>query len=166
MTGGLTATEEQTLLELLGKVTQPYSRPFNESLCRLVPPTVVELVLLRGFADRREVLLTQRPDEPGDPWPGAWHCPGTIMRVTDHDTMSALVRLAETEIGSPLAWHNFVYNDVMHNFGGRPLLLRKIYRGAVLPDATVQGAWHNLNALPKDIIPEHIPMIQRVAHPS
>ena len=161
----LVAAEEAQLISLLGKAEQPYSLELAEALLRRVPNIAIELVVMRHLEDSPcQVLLTQRAPEKGDPWAGLWHCPGTVIRSSDRrGILDALDRLEEKEIGAKLQGYEFVGDNAQPNFGGRMLTIQLIFMGKVAADAPVKGLWYNIGSLPKDIIPEHLPMIGRAA---
>ena len=69
-----------------------------EALMNLMVVCTVEMVPIRVSGNGKlQVLLTQRPDD--DPiWPGDWHVPGVVLRITDslsapHDFNDAFSRI-------------------------------------------------------------------------
>lgn len=163
MTGGLTTAEEATLVDLLEKVDQPYSRRLTEALLGCIPALAVELVILRRHNGIVYVLLTQRPDDPDDPWASAWNCPGSVARVTDTDGIPAIIkRLEEEEVGCALNSARLIYEAANPNFGRRKLTFQLVHLAQVEPGVETRGEWYTVDNLPANIMVEHISMIQRV----
>jgi hypothetical protein len=178
VTGGLTAEEEMYLRGLLSRVTQPWSTAFAEIMQSIMPSNAVELVVRRWVKGELQVLLLQRKYSDDDPWNGQWHCPGTIIRGDDGKEAKeetartgtkvrardiALRRLVECEIGALLKRSFFAYEDEISEFGPRILVIQWIYVGLVEEDAEVNGTWFDIDALPPNIMAEHVPMIRRAA---
>jgi hypothetical protein len=181
VTGGLTAEEEAYLRGLLSKVTQPWSTAFAELMQAIMPSNAVELVVRRWRGGKVQVLLEQRKYSPDDPFYGQWHCAGTIVQGLDGKKAKdetertgvrvrardiALQRLIDREIGAPLTRFFYAYDDEVSGFGPRVLVIQWIYVGFVEEDAEVNGTWFDIDALPPNIMAEHVPMIERAAYAS
>ena len=68
------------------------------------PLTGVDLVIFTVRDERLHVLLTQRPDRPGEPHPHAWALPGGFIDVDQDESLEACARrkLAEkTGVATP-----------------------------------------------------------------
>lgn len=176
VTGGLTLEEEAYLRGLLRRVTQPWSTAFAEIMQATMPSNAVELVIRRWVGGRQQVLLVHRSYSLDDPWNNLWHCPGTIIRGEDgkkakEETRStgvkvrardiALRRLIASEVGGPLARVFYAYDDEVSEFGPRVLVLQSIFVGVAEEGVELSGSWFDVDALPDNIMPEHVPMIQQ-----
>lgn len=160
-------------------VGQPWSTAFVEAIYGIVPGTAVELVIRRWRRDGgQEVLLFQRTYSRDDPWNRKQHCPGTMVRVEDGRTAAkltaergaqvwshevALNRLLQSEVGTQVCCICCVGRDEVPDFGPRGLVWQIIYVGTLPEDtpAPAGSQWFNVDALPADIIPEHVEMILR-----
>lgn len=79
------------------------------------PLTTVDLVIFTVRDSRLHVLLTQRPDQPGEPFPGRWALPGGFVDVDRDDTLEACARRKlkeKTGLDSP-------YLEQLGSFGNR-----------------------------------------------
>ena len=79
------------------------------------PLTGVDLVMFTVRDERLHVLLTQRPDRPGEPFPHRWALPGGLIDVERDDSLEACARrkLAEkTGVTTP-------YLEQLGSWGGR-----------------------------------------------
>lgn len=56
------------------------------------PLTGVDLVMFTVRDERLHVLLTQRPDRPGEPFPHRWALPGGLIDVERDDSLEACAR--------------------------------------------------------------------------
>ncbi|SRR5258708_4611652 len=84
-TDGLTKTEDEILEQLLSKFRGGrISTPVYTELARIIPQPIVELVLLRERNGILETLLIARPKD-DIAWPGMYHTPGSVLRVSDFD---------------------------------------------------------------------------------
>lgn len=183
--GGYRSRFAQWLVVRLARwVRQPWSTAFVEAVYGIVPGTAVELVIRRWGRDgEQEVLLFRRTYSRDDPWNQLWHCAGTMVRVTDGQTAARLtaergqrvwshdVALNRLINGEVCAWVQFICmvgRDEIPDFGPRGLVWQIIYTGT-LPEGTPAppGAqWFPVRALPGDIIPEHVAMIERALAPA
>lgn len=120
------------------------------------PLTTVDVVIFTVRDGSLQVLLVQRPDGPGEPFPNAWALPGGFVDVRLDDSLQACARrklLDKTGVSSP-------YLEQLGSWGGKT----RDPRGwsathayfALLPFEAVQlqpedgktAQWHSVNALP------------------
>ena len=120
------------------------------------PLTTVDVVIFTVRGSALQVLLVQRPDGPGEPFPNAWALPGGFVDVRQDDSLQACARrklLEKTGVSSP-------YLEQLGSWGGKT----RDPRGwsathayfALLPFEAVQlvpkdgktAQWHPVNALP------------------
>ncbi|MFW5703200.1 MAG: hypothetical protein ACOCXP_04535 [Candidatus Dojkabacteria bacterium] len=167
---GLSETEIDQLIELLEGLDMDNinKRAFNAIAKRFVF-TAIEVVAYRISASGDpEVLLTPRPDEPGEPWPGQLHYPGTIVRIADMDPnldepiagdgevhilfRKSLRRLEEKEFNAKL--HNL--NLICHEYRltNRGPTLSYVFLAEISGDKH-EGKFYNLNSLPNKLHPNH-----------
>jgi ADP-ribose pyrophosphatase YjhB (NUDIX family) len=79
------------------------------------PLSGVDLVIFTVRDDALAVLLTRRPDQPGEPCPGQWALPGGFIDVAQDATLEACARRKlqeKTGIASP-------YLEQLGSWGGR-----------------------------------------------
>lgn len=120
------------------------------------PLTTVDVVIFTVRDGGLQVLLVQRPDGPGEPFPNAWALPGGFVDVRLDDSLQACARrklLDKTGVSSP-------YLEQLGSWGGKT----RDPRGwsathayfALLPFEAVQlqpedgrvAQWHPVNDLP------------------
>ena len=68
------------------------SRPSSPSPAFARPLTGVDLVIFTVRDERLHVLLTQRPDRPGEPYPHAWALPGGLIDIDEAAGQGPLAR--------------------------------------------------------------------------
>jgi ADP-ribose pyrophosphatase YjhB (NUDIX family) len=138
--------------------------PIFLEVTRLVVTPVTEFAPMREKEGKLQVLLTQRPDD--DPnWPGKWHVPGTVVRSTDQKGHlgDAMDRVLKGEL-----------HGAVLPMQGEPQLVEvtfdEILRGAEIDhvyyfktdakdEELVDGQFFDIDDLPEEMIPHHIPMI-------
>ncbi len=82
-TEGLTQEEDEQLTDLLSKWKGGrISAPVFTELARIIPQSIVEVVVFRKNGNTLETLLIPRPAD-DIVWPGMYHTPGTALRLTD-----------------------------------------------------------------------------------
>lgn len=89
--------------------------PSAEALDFPRPFTTVDVVILTLYQQQLQVLLVQRPDAPGEPFPGQWALPGGFVDVGQDQTLldCALRKLREkTGVTSP-------YLEQVGSWGGK-----------------------------------------------
>ncbi len=83
-TDGLTPEEDRELVKLLSKWKGgKISTPVFTELARIIPQSIVEVVLFRENDGFLETLLIPRPKN-DIVWPGMMHTPGTARRASDY----------------------------------------------------------------------------------
>ena len=133
------------------------------------PLTTVDVVIFTVRGGALQVLLVQRPDGPGEPFPNAWALPGGFVDVRQDDSLQACARrklLDKTGVSSP-------YLEQLGSWGGKT----RDPRGwsathayfALLPFEVVQlvpkdgktAQWHPVNALPGSLLAfDHADILQ------
>jgi ADP-ribose pyrophosphatase YjhB (NUDIX family) len=169
VTGGLTAAEEQQLLDLLARVGQPYSMRFFEALTDVLPVVAFEAVILRMHEGRRQILLEFRhggPDNnggPDDKWPDCWTVPGTVLRLTDATLDAVMDRLAKKELGIDRfeTWR-CVGQRLLHGKAehGRAQALQMVHIATIPEGQETKGRWFDLDDLPSNFLHAQQSLIQ------
>jgi hypothetical protein len=126
---------------------------------KLMPTTSIELLVIKGSADDRQILLLRRPST--DPiWPNQLHFPGTVLRNGDTEE-SALARDAK-EIGLdqfPSA-PTFGGYDICHTDRCYNTALYFIFDNPQFTPTV--GEFYPLNNLPKDMIQYQVGQLTRL----
>lgn len=169
VTNGLTSEEDEELVRLLLKAAagrspgQPMvmSRDVSDAIGQVAAVISLECVVLRRRGGRIETLLIPRPDN-CRMWRGKVHAPGTLVRVGDLTHRSAITRMALNELGVD-------FSRVVKVGIGDPVELgrkcvNQIFHLCLLDQDPPNGTWHDVQALPENIVPEHRRMIARVAY--
>lgn len=155
ITGGLSEAEERQLIDLLGKVQQPYSMRFFEKLTDVVPVVAFEAVILREYEGRRQIRLVFREEGPGDKWPDCWTVPGTILRITDETLDATLRRLAKKELGlDQFETWRCVGQRLLHGKAGhsRAQALQMVHIVTIADMPHAKGRWFDLDQLPDNFL--------------
>jgi hypothetical protein len=112
MLGTLNTDEEQTLVQLLSRLS-PGLLPYDifTQVARLVALSIVEVVPLRYFKGRIQVLMIPR-DASDQFWSNQLHTPGTVVRPTDTSELeSVFTRIFTDELqGTPVGQPHFIGN--------------------------------------------------------
>ncbi|MBU4380851.1 hypothetical protein L6255_03700 [Candidatus Parcubacteria bacterium] len=161
ITGGLTAGEEETLIGLLGKVAQPWTERFYNSVNRITALTAVYQVILRRTEAVVEVFLTPREDKI---YHDKVHHPGSMVRWTDKPGFfpDAIARVKNGELGG------VEYATEPHLAGviltdtprGKEISVVLICETTETPN--VPGNWHSVSNLPANLI-EHEVVLNKMA---
>lgn len=82
-TEGLTLEEDRRLADLLKKLSKgPISTPVYTEIARIIPQSIVEVVIFRENNNTIETLLIPRPKD-DIVWPNMLHTPGSAIRRSD-----------------------------------------------------------------------------------
>lgn len=165
VTEGLTAEEEATLVELIGKTGNQMSAAFFNTVAKKFVLVAFEAVILRWSKDHDEVLLTARSE--GDLWEGMLSCPGTILRATDTSLDDAKRRLEEQEL--KILFHSVRFMAPMFVDASRSRRgphLKLIHLCHIDQDPPVLHRWVNARTLhtelPDRLIASQYDMIEQV----
>lgn len=167
ITAGLTEEEEDKLVELLGKVNQPWSAQFYNAAAPLFTLTTVELPCFWQDESERglKVFLFRRPDN-DKYWPRKLHSPGTVLRAKDEGYDVAIKRVVQQELGLfhlPVfrVDHSSYINHTPRGHETPRIFLSKL-DDTVAKSLMNKGAFYNADHLPNDLIDHHY-MIIKVA---
>lgn len=150
-----TDVDTALLVDLLERLPSPMPYPAFRALCKRMPSSACELIVLRRRGLAIEVLLTQRPENDPD-WPGAWHYTGSVIRDTDTCFEDALHRIMKTEIRGYLQELPKYIGDILTSFK-RGLILQRIYVGVLDEYYPHEGQFFNIKDLPQPFIDEQLP---------
>ncbi|MFH1631667.1 MAG: NUDIX domain-containing protein [bacterium] len=125
------------------------------------PAVAFELLVFRHNKDKLEILLTQRESDDKF-WPGWWHFPGTIIRITD-SVESVWKRLAD-EVGVDKFDRqprlvDFNFSDNKRGHGGHLFYLLEVDRDANFPN----GQFFPIDDLPEPILDHQPAQIEQAA---
>ncbi|MDD4937801.1 MAG: hypothetical protein PHX34_02170 [Candidatus Shapirobacteria bacterium] len=142
-TDGLTLKEDQQLTDLLSKWNGGrISTPVFTELAKMIPQSIVELVIFRQNNDVLETLLIPRPKD-DIVWPGMLHNPGSAIRNSDFKNnaqqpeKSLFERLQNSEVKAPFASPIFV--DLHRGIGQRGSEVAQIYFTEMLSEPNQEG---------------------------
>ena len=150
-----TDVDTALLIDLLERLPSPMPYPAFRALCKRMPSSACELIVLRRKGLAIEVLLTQRPENDPD-WPGVWHYTGSVIRDTDTCFENALHRVLDTEIRSYLREPPKFIADRLTSFK-RGLTLQRIYIGILDESTPHEGKFFDIKSLPQPFINEQLP---------
>lgn len=138
-TEGLTLSEDRELTALLSRWTGGrISTPVFTELARIIPQSIVEVVVLRVNDGKLETLLIPRPED-DIVWPGMFHTPGAALRTADfnRDDNNPLngpfERIQRGELGTEFK-ADPTFAGRLHRLGGRGPEVAEVYI-AELPDS-------------------------------
>ncbi len=141
-TEGLTLEEDQELVALLAKLRGGrISTPVFTELARIIPQSIVEVVVFRRNGGRLETLLIPRPED-DIVWPGMYHTPGAALRASDfqREDQSPLngpfERIQRGELNSEFA-HNPTFAGRLHRLGGRGPEVAEVYFAELPEDSAL-----------------------------
>ena len=150
----MTDEERKAAAEALARIKDPSGHLGTElfdQIARFSTSIAFEAVLMRPGQDGgEEVYLTQR-DTNDTAYPGAWHCPGSILRRGEQPADVAK-RLAKKEYLVPIV--DFKKVDEFFYQESRGWFCSFIYliQTEREPEA---GAWFSVDDLPDQVVPHH-----------
>ena len=160
ITEGLISSEEDRLVELMGKVGSAMSNRFFNAVATKFALIAIETVVLRQSATGTiQVLLTQRPLDDSIPaWRGMWHSPGTMLRASDRSYEDAFARVQNGELGTRfLEPPRFVDTLFYRHVRGseNPLIFVCEIEGEPR-----NGKFFDVESLPENLTPHHQEVIR------
>ncbi len=153
-TDGLTPEQDQQLADLVsrwrgGRISIPV---FTE-LARMIPQSIVEVVLFRRTNGILETLLIPRPKD-DIVWPGMYHTPGTALRASDfhredqNPLNGAFERLQSGELNSAFSSAP-AFVGRLHRVGDRGPEVVEVYIAELFEASTSQlnHVWYPVDQL-------------------
>ncbi len=161
VSGGLTAGMENTLIALLGKLGQPWTRELYNAFAPHFALTAIETVFLRGTPKGIEVLLHNRPDTDIPEWRGRPASPGSMLRATDRARQEAVYFDAFQRVAAEIGITSFQVTitpmdiQLHHTRRGTENALVFVCQ---MPENQFPKEgfwWHNVNTMPHGILDHH-----------
>lgn len=160
--------EVQAAADTLSRLPRGFlpNRIFLE-VTRLAVTPVTEFAPIREKDGKLQVLLTQRPhDDPN--WPSMWHIPGTVIRSTDqkghlgdaaHRVMNGELHGTVPMLGEPQLVQ-VTFDDILR---GAEVDHVYYFKTDACDTDLVEGRFFDVDELPDEIMPHHVPMIADIA---
>ena len=164
----LTASEEQQLIHLLGKVGPLMSMEVYNAIAAKFVLTAIETVVIRSVGGHIEVLLLRRSPEDVH-YRNMWHSPGTMLRDADAPRecdvpgtlAEAFNRVQNNEIGcqfqEPPIFVNYVFQRTPRGSENGLVFLCK------LAGDPKEGQFFRIDKLPENLMQHHRWIIELAA---